>query len=472
MALVNVSSPQKILAPPGNSLAIFVNANDLNKMYLKDDKGNIQPLSDFLPTPSGSSPYIYTNETDFSVVPAGYDCNTNNAANAKILGGFRNCIDTLSVTSTIVNGDDNVFNNAPYALIGAGVSHRMTNSETSVIGGGLNNTHQDSPASFIGAGCLNTTNQCFSFIGSGYCSTIFAPSASCEASFIGAGVCNVVCSSYSFLGSGYQNAITEDYSVVTGGCQNCNARDFSFIGAGNNNCTGSRFSVVVGGSSNCTMDQCYQFIGGGTSNITSCLGSLIVGGIGNIACGEKSEILGGCFNTTMEAFSCASGYSSCAYLYGMRSNANGCFLNQADNQTSEVTVWKRDNIDASATTVLFLDGISKNVQISDANRAWSVMVQWISVCVELGSGTTDGLAVGSSKIGYDSFIFKRVAGVTTISAIDNISSTDDAGMNTASLDYSGQSGGALKIIFTAPTTAGTGTEFRISAKLTLKEIAW
>ena len=49
MGNVTKSQRQNIKSPDGNSLAVFVDGDD-NELKLKDVRGNVQPLSDYLPT--------------------------------------------------------------------------------------------------------------------------------------------------------------------------------------------------------------------------------------------------------------------------------------------------------------------------------------------------------------------------------------------------------------------------------------
>lgn len=457
---LNKSNPTSVWSPNGNSLAVFVNAlND--QLFLKDAIGNIQPLSDFISNPSGSSPY-------------GYDACTGSIK--PVLG--TNC--TNGQYSTIGGGQCNlIVGNGSY--IGAGVSNsvcqsnsfigsgcqNLTTGQFSFVGNGLCNVACENYA-FVGSGARNvaqrnnsvivggennTVTSRWGFIGSGFCNT---STAKCFSAIVG-GQYNEVCGNSSFVGGGCANKAYFDFSVTSGGCQN------SSLATG---------AVVVGGTSNSACGI-YSFIGSGSSNITCCAGSFIGAGSSNIAVGNSSFIGAGNSNCVIAEYgSILGGKESLAYLYGMQSFSSGAISTVGGAQESKLIARANASLDASAQTELFLDGVGELIIPFGSNRAWNVYVDFVSVCTVLGSGTTGGLAVGDVFVGTSSFYFKKVTDVSSISTVTDSNPNFDVSMSGSRLIPSVGAGESLKIEFKAPSTAGTGTTFNVVAKIKLVEVAW
>jgi hypothetical protein len=121
-----------------------------------------------------------------------------------------------------------------------------------------------------------------------------------------------------------------------------------------------------------------------------------------------------------------------------------------------------------------LDGTgTTNLLIPNGNnRAWSVNVLWTIVVTVLGTGTTGGLAVGAVSSGTDTFQFKKVGGVASISSVTSSGNHNDAGMASANILYSVGGSNDLLVQVHAPSTAGTATTFRSTAALRITEISW
>ncbi len=65
MGNVTTSKANNITSPNGNSLALFVDAND-NELKLKDVRGNVQSMSDYLPTTPSTLNYGLFSQTNDS----------------------------------------------------------------------------------------------------------------------------------------------------------------------------------------------------------------------------------------------------------------------------------------------------------------------------------------------------------------------------------------------------------------------
>jgi len=412
---LNKSNPTSVWSPNGNSLAVFVNAlND--QLFLKDAIGNIQPLSDFISNPSGSSPY-------------GYDACTGSIK--PVLGA--NC--TNGQYSTIGGGQCNlVVGNGSY--IGAGVSNSACASN-----------------SFIGSGCQNSTTGQYSFIGNG--------------------LCNVACEDYTFVGSGASNVAQRNNSVVVGGELNSNFSRWGFIGGGYcNRVFNECFSTVVGGLFN---ESCGKssFIGGGCANKSYCDFSVVVGGCENHALGDGSVVVGGKRNSACGKNSfIGSGLQALTYLYGMNAYSNGQISTVGDAQESKLVARTTAVLDASVEAELFLDGVGELIIPFGSDRAWNVYVDWVSVCAVLGTGTGGGLSVGNVSAGTSAFYFKKVSDVSSLSSVTDSNYNFDASMSGSRVLFSVGASENLKIEFKSPSTAGTGTTFNVVAKIKLVEVAW
>jgi hypothetical protein len=117
-------------------------------------------------------------------------------------------------------------------------------------------------------------------------------------------------------------------------------------------------------------------------------------------------------------------------------------------------------------------GVTNLIIPQGNNRAWQVSVEWVIICTVLGTGTSGSLAVGRIHAGLDAFYFKRVNGVSSISAITNSHSKNDAGMASSRVNYSVGGSNDLLLTLEAPTTAGTASSFRANAVIRLTELAW
>jgi hypothetical protein len=117
-------------------------------------------------------------------------------------------------------------------------------------------------------------------------------------------------------------------------------------------------------------------------------------------------------------------------------------------------------------------GVTNLIIPQGNNRAWQVLVEWVIVCTNLGTGTSGGLAVGNIHAGADAYYFKRVGGVASISAITNLHSKNDSGMSNARVNYSVGGSNDLLLTLEAPNSAGTASTFRANAVVRLTELAW
>jgi len=238
----------------------------------------------------------------------------------------------------------------------------------------------------------------------------------------------------------------------------------SFIGSGGcNTISGySAGSTLSGGYLNNICSSAASVIGGGYCNVISstALTSVIGGGCQNVACGQYSAISGG--------------FQAKTYLYGQQANASGQFSAVGDAQSSYMVARKVATLNASGTSIMSLDGTGvTGLIIPDGNnRTWLVYVDWVIVCTVLGTGTSGSLAVGNSRVGTDSFLFKIVGGTSSISGITNIANHNDAGMASANITEAVGASQELQLTLVAPSSAGTASTFRAVANVRIVELAW
>jgi hypothetical protein len=290
-------------------------------------------------------------------------------------------------------------------------------------------------------------------------------------SFVVGGANNTASGYLSFVGAGYTNTASNAYATVISGSTNTASGFSSFIGGGGGNTASSCYSTVVGGLVN-SANGARSFIGGGYLNTASGGGSTISGGYTNTASGCFSNVSGGYNNSATAPFSSVQGGSNaCAYLLGMRANANVSLGIPADNQNSILFANNNPSLTSGGTSILYLDGSVATITPSGSNRSWNVFVQWNATVTSI-SGTATGVSVGDVKTRNDMFFYKKVGGVGSVSSITQTGVANDTSMGTSDIAYSNNAG-SLQLTFVAPTFAGGGTvTFKVGATLKLTEIAW
>jgi len=338
--------------------------------------------------------------------------------------------------------------------------------------------------SSVRCGQGNNASGACSTVSGGYCNT-----ASCNYSTVSGGYCNTALGNNSTVGGGKRNTASGDSSTLSGGYCNTSSGAYSTVSGGNNNTASSYNSTVSGGICNTSSNQ-YSTVSGGTlntasgycstvsggyCNTASCYASTVSGGTCNTSSCNNSTVGGGCCNTASGRYSTISGgYNATAYLYGQQANANGFFSAASDSQVSTLISRREATLNNSDTAPMSLDGtgVTNLIIPQGNNRAWQVSVEWVIICTVLGTGTSGSLAVGRIHAGLDAFYFKRVNGVSSISAITNAHSKNDAGMASSRVNYSVGGSNDLLLTLEAPTTAGTASSFRANAVIRLTELAW
>jgi hypothetical protein len=310
-------------------------------------------------------------------------------------------------------------------------------------------------------------------------------------SVIGGGWANTVGTNYSGIFTGLNNSIQNNTnSVIAGGGANTiNGGDNNFIGAGTANINSSVKGGIVSGETNTASSHCSfigsgglgiasgdgAFIGSGLCNVSSSFYSFIGNGFSNISSGQYSFIENGFCNCATACFaSISSSKEAFAYLYGQNASASGMFAVVGDAQSSYAVSRREATLNASETALMSLDGtgVTNLLLPSGNNRGWNVFVDTVIVCTGLGTGTSGGLAVGHLKTTTDSFFFKISGGVSSLSTIQNINNSHEAGMNDASVTFSVGGSGELQMTLVAPSTAGTGSTFRVVSNVRFVEVAW
>jgi hypothetical protein len=276
-----------------------------------------------------------------------------------------------------------------------------------------------------------------------------------DASTVGGGVSNTASSCYSFVGGGVQNTASACFSTVSGGNLNTASACYSTVSGGYENVASASHSIVAGGGQNAS-SAIYTVIGGGLGNRASSDFSTVGGGTGNTASGYHSTVVGGGFAE--------------AYLTGQSSHASGCFTSGfvSDAQTSKLIARKEATLNSAGTSILYLDGTSAIILPTGNNRTWNVMVKWLITTRLVGTGT---MAVGATKYAIDSFFFKELAGVGSISTQTRIVNQADANMADSDITYSVGGSNELVLTMTAPTSAN-GSTLRSVASLYIEELAW
>ena len=331
------------------------------------------------------------------------------------------------------------------------------------------------------------------------------------------------------VGLGRSNSSTGDDAVVFGnGNSITGAASQSGILSGNANTVSSARSVVCGGQSNTASTNTHATVVGGQSNTASGLRATVLGGNSNTSSGDHS-IAGGNGSTASGTWAVALGYQNGAtntatFATGREALANSAgaiamgnsnpvalatnavAIGTASRATSINSValgansvsvlynqfstlgggiGQASNLKAYSTTdllsgggiVLTLDGTGvTNVIASGLNAAWNVQVNWVAVVTAI-TGTATGISVGDVITSIDLLVYKRVAGVITVSPHTSVATktlvTTPAAYAACAINY-GTSGAAdLRLTFTAPTFAGGGSvTMRVVARVELSEVAW
>ena len=229
------------------------------------------------------------------------------------------------------------------------------------------------------------------------------------------------------------------------------------------------YSTLLGGSLNSVSGGYSNILGGTNNSITGDLSS-IIGGNSNSVSVQYGIICGGAGNQVNDKYaSVLGGVNGEAYLYGQNTTSSGSFSTIGDAQSSVIRL--RREFTGTATTELYLDGGISQAILKGTNRIWNVRVQSVAVVTSAG-GT---LVVGDTIAGEYGACIRRIGTTTTIiseqtkifehaspnmaSAISIVTSVDD-------------STEALKITYKPPTTAGTGTTFRVVATVYLTEVGF
>jgi len=210
------------------------------------------------------------------------------------------------------------------------------------------------------------------------------------------------------------------------------------------------------------------------------------GGYGSVASGNMSFALGrnavasgndatafGRLNTSSGTYSTTFGFQSTAYLFGQAANSSGAFLQNSDNQTSDIRV--RNTI-ANATTELFLDGSSARAVLTppsgNTSRVWNARLQCVAVTNVQGTG---GPAAGSVFSETMDITIKRIGSVTSIvngTPMQSVS-VSDIGMSGADfLVDADDTNEALRVRFQPPTIAAADTQIRAVCTVYLTEIGY
>ena len=387
MGNLTVSQATNIRTPDGNSLAVFIDGVT-GIMKLKDALGNVQPLSDFIGTPS---PFEYGTGSE-SIQPI-LGNNVASGLKSSIGGGYNNTasdnfttigggiFNTASCGSSTVGGGGYNTASGEYSTVSGGRYNCSTNRFSNIGGGSFNTV--SSLYSVIGGGRMNNASSYFSSISGGVCNNTCGY---CNTHILGSNICatqadttftncisaqnltsgcavqvganNVLISvpttpslnNIFIIGSGtgstercgLSNQAIGNYSVVTGGKFNSAYGNFSTISGGICNCTYSDFDTIAGGQHNVTL-SCYSIIGGGSYNTTSGNNSSISGGFCNSASNSFS-IIGGGENNISSALCSIVGGGSCNIASAEHSFVGGGYCNNSSAIHGSITGGAYNNI--------------------------------------------------------------------------------------------------------------------------------
>ncbi len=257
-------------------------------------------------------------------------------------------------------------------------------------------------------------------------------------------------------------------------------------------------SVLVGGYGN-TASGSYSAAFGG-NNIASGLGSLAIGyytqalgdytlsgGVQSYAMAQASVALGGeCVAQAVQSTllfavngltestavaSVGSGVDVRTYLPMQWAFAAGNFTTRGDAQYSQYvakgSVFNQTGV--QPFVLLIGKGTTVPLVIDGANRAWSVVIDFMMVCNDKGSAA--GLTTGEVYKVQKSFFFKVVGGTTSISTVNSYNEQADANMAGSSLTVSAGALNSLALVATTPIASNV-SDFRAIAHVNISEIAW
>jgi len=290
----------------------------------------------------------------------------------------------------------------------------------------------------------------------------------------------------------------EDGTVQNGDTRGDDSTDLQVARASANQVASGYASVLIGGYSNEASGSYSAAFGAnnisaGTSSLaigynTQALGDYTLsGGILSEARAQASACLGGeCItegvgstllfaqNGKTESSAPASmgaGTDVRTYLPMQLAYAGGNFSVRGDAQHSQYVAKAATFNQAGVQPFALVIGKGTTIPlaITDTNRVWSVVVDFVMVCNDAGSAV--GLTTGEVYKVQKSFFFKVVGGSSSISSIDSYNEQSDANMGGASLTVSTGPGNTLALVATTPVASNV-SDFRAMAHVSISEIAW
>ena len=371
----------------------------------------------------------------YSVVCGGYG-NVNYGNFAFIGGGYGNGCGGNDNFQTICGGYSNQINSSGHSFIGGGWDNTITGGGTGLatISGGKDNTISNSIYGTISGGQSNTAS-------TGTSATVIGGSTNTS-------------SGTGSISGGLSSNATGYASVALGNTSN--ATGYASVALGGGTAAATR-SVALGNGSNCT---------GGDYSIAFVGGQVVNGEVGSAAFGASKTTSRGGFSFGQDSLSYLQNQfsQSAVNIYGGNTNYYGF------SQASQIVPCRQATISTGSFMKLSLDGtgVTSLIIPEGNNRAWNVTVDFIGVCTNAGAG---GVTVGDCFIEKVDFLFKKVAGVLSISPVNVISRYFDASMGGGQVVYTPSGLGDLQIEFGAPTFANAST-FRCVAKVQLVEVGW
>lgn len=189
---------------------------------------------------SGAAPYSFIGSGLQNVI-------TGSSTESAVIAGTSNVIAGNSYTSFIGSGTSNMIGtgNQPNSAIVAGDSNVISGASggTSIIGAGYGNTISNAPWAVIGGGLTNALSAQYAFIGGGANNTL-ASTATYGA--IAGGTNNNVSGEGGYIAAGGYNTLSGEGAVIDGGFNNTAAGTFATVPGGYVNSAAGSYSFAAG----------------------------------------------------------------------------------------------------------------------------------------------------------------------------------------------------------------------------------
>ena len=266
-------------------------------------------------------------------------------------------------------------------------------------------------------------------------------------------------------GTGGVLADVPDGTSAGGNSRGTYAVDLQSIRTNASDVASGNYSTIAGGR-RCTASGTYSFAAGFRATASGA-GSVAMGGSGSFSIGATAS---GSNSFAMGTGATASASNAVAFGTGATATASGAvsFNSTADKhgQFSTIPVsflrWEGSNTLGTSDEELFLDGASLTATIP-ANERWQFEIAVFANTLVVGDGT--GVADDQYCASYVGVIRNKSGTTSLLGTVDALmAAKSDATMSDAVFTISADNtGDYLKIVFTPPSTAGSTSQYNISA---------